>query len=85
MTKILYVPAGELVEFVSSIEWDEAHSDNCTDCVVRYEDSYVHSRGIPITQWIYNTVTDTTYREGNLYNSFFQHPLVLEDFEIIYD
>lgn len=89
MTKILHIPSGEYVRFVSSVSWDKAHGYTCADQirVIDFEDSFSFidrsDKTMAIRQFLVNELL--TGRESLFSNDNINETHVLEEFEIIYD
>jgi hypothetical protein len=74
MTKLLHIPTGEYIKFLSSIKYDRAHPENESEEVVSFEDSYAYEYDhISIEEFAQN------YCDCPLYISS------LNELEIIYD
>jgi hypothetical protein len=45
MTKLLHITSGQYVYFLSSVEYDRAHSEDTSGRLVNFEDSYYFKHG----------------------------------------
>lgn len=85
LTKILYIPTGEYVKFLSSVSYDISHPENITERVIDYENSYVKYRYVwsieKYIQEIINSNKELYIPEIDKQNLEFSR----EEFEIIYD
>ena len=82
MTKLLYIPTGEYVTFLSSSEYDLNHPEDESERVMTYEDSYIYVRyGLSIENYIKRYCN----RQVNIDNVAQYELSSLNELEIIYD
>jgi hypothetical protein len=75
MTKVLLIPEGEYVKFITSIKYDKEQSSiivgKISETTIIFEHSWGFERGRSLEQQLQLVITETGYS--------------LEEFEIIYD
>ena len=84
MTKILHIPSGEFVVFLSSNEYDEKHQEDRSERVTRWEDSYdLAGQNCTIEDKIKGILVGIDHINHNVINKCSNY--CREEFEIIYD